>query len=808
MMGTLMQDLRYSLRLLWKKPGFTLVAVLTLSLGIGANTAIFSVINGVLLRRLPYKDPERIVTLWQNNIKQGVARDDVSPANFLDWREQNQTFEEMSVIEPYSHSLTGEGEPESFKSWLVSDGFFKILGTNALIGRTFLPEEYQPGKGQVVVLSYGVWQRRFGGDKSLVGRQLTLNGRPQTVIGIMPPGFEFAGSTVEREVWAPRATRPSDKQDRGSTYLRVIARLKSGVTLAQAQGDMTALAARLSQEYPQTNSEMGVTLVPLPEQLTERVRPTLIVLLAAVGFVLLIACANVANLLLARGAERQREFAVRAALGAGRTRLIRQLFTESIVLAGLGGVGGLLLARWGNDLILAFSPGGLLRGDQMSLDARVLLFALGISLLTAVIFGLIPSLQFSRPNLNEALKEGGRSVTGSFARHNLRNALVVSEIALALMLLIGAGLLVRSFVRLLQVDPGYATEKVAALEVHVWGKYRTPEQRRNFFNETLLKISTLPGVEATGAVSSLPFVQMDSSTFFTIEGRPLPAPGQEPSAASMIATPDYFRAMNIPLRGGRFFNQFDKEDAAPVALINETMARRYWPGEDPTGKKINIPDYDDKLVTHEIVGIVGDVRYKGLDSNPRPEFYVPHTQSPSGSMIYVVRTASDTAALLPAIKNQIWAVNKDIAFDRAVTIEQLLTRSLAERRFTLLLLASFSVIALLLASVGIYGLISYTTSQRTHEIGVRIALGAQTADILKLILRQGMTLTLCGVALGLAGAFLLTRFLQSMLFNISATDPLTFAAIPLLLALVSLIACYLPARRAMSVDPMVALRHE
>jgi putative ABC transport system permease protein len=803
-MGTLWQDVRYGFRMLAKRPGFTTVAVLTMALGIGANTAIFSVVNGVLLRQLPYKDPEKIVTIWQNSARSGIKRDDVSPANFLDWRERNRSFEEMSVIEPYSHSLTGEGEPESFKSWLVSDGFFKILGANALIGRTFLPEEHQPGNGQVIVLSYGLWQRRFGADKNLVGRQLILNGRPHTVVGVMPLEFQFP---VEREVWAPRPPRQSDQQNRGSTYMKVIARLKPGVTLAQAQEDMSAIAARLSQEYPQTNGEVGASVVPLPEQLTGHIRPTLIVLLAAVGFVLLIACANVANLLLVRGAERQREFAVRAALGAGRARLVRQLFTESIVLAALGGLCGLLLAYWGSDLILAFSPDHLLRGNRIGVDARVLGFALGVSALTALVSGLIPALQFSKPDLNEALKESGRTTSGSFARLRLRNFLVISEIALALMLLIGAGLLVKSFVRLLQVDPGFATERAVALEVHVWGRYRTPEQRRNFFNESLGRISTLPGVEAAGAVSSLPFIEMDSSSAFTIDGKPAPLPGHEPSAARMTAAGDYFRAMNIPLRQGRLFNSFDQADATSVILINETMARRYWPGESAVGKKIAVADEGETL-KFEIVGVVGDVRHNGLDSEPRPEFFVPHQQNPSGSMIFVVRTASDPQALLPAIKNQIWAINKNIAFDRAVTINQLLTKSLEQRRFTLLLLGAFALIALVMAGVGIYGLISFSTRQRTHEIGVRMALGAQTGDILKMIVRQGMILTLSGVAAGLAGAIVLTRFLQSMLFGVSVTDPATFIVLSLLLTAVALAASYIPARRAMKVDPMVALRYE
>ncbi len=803
-MRTLLQDLRYGFRLLRKRPGFTFVTVFTLALGIGANTAIFSVVNATLLRPLPYGQPERVMAIWQNDLKGGVEREDVSPANFLDYRARNQTFEEMAAIEPFSHSLTGEGEPESFKSWLVTEGFFRVLSTNALHGRTFLPEEHLQGGARAVVISHGLWQRRFGGDPSLVGRQFVLNGQPHTVVGVMPPEFQYPEG---RDLWVPRVARERDAQVRGVTYLRTVGRLKPGVTPEQARADMSRVAEGLAQEYPQTNGAMGVTVVPLPEQLTGHIRPALVVLLAAVGLVLLIACANVANLLLARGLERQREFAVRTALGARRGRLVRQLITESFVLALTGGICGVILSRWLIDLILAFTPEGLLGARQVVVDARVLAFAFAAAVLTALLFGLLPSLQSSKPNLTGALKEGGRTGAGSSSRQRLRHALVVAEIAMSLVLLVGAGLLMRSFVRLLSVDPGFAADRVAALEVHVWGKYRTPEQRRAFFDDTLSRIAALPGVEAAGAASSLPFIQMDSSAPLTIEGRPAPAPGEEPSAYYITATADYFRAMNVPVREGRTFAPTDSEEARTVAVVNETMARRYWPGESAVGRRFTV-EWDEQPTTIEIVGVVGDVRHRGLDAEPRPEFFLPHAQDSSGSMIYVVRTNIDPQTLLPSVKGAVWAVNKDIAFDRAVTMGQLMTKSLGERRFTLLLLGSFALLSLALAGVGIYGLISFSTSQRTHEIGVRLALGAAERDIFKLIIGQGMILTLAGVGLGVVVALAATRFISGLLFGVSALDPATYAAVALMLSAVALLACYVPARRAMKVDPMVALRYE
>ena len=805
-METLLKDLRYAIRMLIRKPGFTAVSVLTLALGIGANTAIFSVVNGVLLRPLPFQDPDRIATFWQSNPLSGVQREDVSPANFLDWREQNESCTEMAAALPSGFSLTGGEEPEAFRGWRVTTGFFEILGVNALYGRTFLRDEYQAGNETVVVIGHGLWQRRFGADPNLVGQKLLLNGRPHVVVGVMPPGFEFGS---EREMWSPWVEVASDKQIRGSAYIKVIGRLKPGVTIQQAQAEMNGIAAALAQAYPQTNSEVGVAVVPLPEQLVGHVRPALLMLLCAVGLMLLIACANVANLLLARASTRRREFAIRAALGARRYRLIAQLLTESVLLAALGGIGGVLLASWGVDAIIALSPHNLPRLDQIRIDAHVLIFAFGVSALTALIFGLAPALQFSRTDLQEFLKEGGRTGSTGFARNRLRNVLVVSEVALALMLLVGAGLLVRSFVRLLQVDPGFTAANALTLEVHVWGRARTPEQRAAFFEQSLDRIAALPGVEAAGAVSALPFhtSQIEIKSELVIEGRPQPLPGQEPIAFATVATYDYFRAMGIPLLRGRYFTRFDNKDAAPVVLIGETMAHRFWPDEDPIGKKINVR-FLGQQTTREIIGVIGDVRHTGLDSDPRPELFLPHLQEPYGSMTYIVRTSVDPQTLLPAVKREVWTVSKTQPFSSITTMEQLVSRSLGERRFSLLFLTTFASIALALAGVGIYGLISFNTSQRTHEIGVRMALGAGRQDILKLVVGQGLALTLTGVALGLVAAFALTRYLSSLLFNVSAADPATFVVVSLLLIGVALLACYLPARRAMKVDPMIALRYE
>ena len=802
-METFIKDIRYGIRSLLKRPAFVATAVITLALGIGANTAIFSIVNAVLLRPLPYREAERIATLWQNNVKAGVQRNDVSPANFLDWREQSQSFEAMAGIEPFGFSLADNGEPERFPAWLVTTGFFETLGSNALYGRTLAPEDYQPGNERRVVISHGLWQRRFGADKNLLGQKLTLNGQPYTVVGIMPPEFQFP---LDREIWAPRVLSERDRQLRGPTYWNVIGRLRPGVTVMRAQGELSNIAARLEQQYPETNGGMGVTVVTLPELLTGQVRRGLLILLGAVGFVLLIACSNVANLLLVRGAERQREFAIRSALGASRVRLVRQLLTESLLLAVMGGIGGLLLSVWGVGLLPTINSAKMPRIEQVSIDAHVLLFVFGVSLLTAIFFGLIPAAQLSRPKLQSTLQESARGTMAGSIRQWLRNSLVVAEVALALVLLTGAGLLVRGFVNLLQVDPGFAKDRVLALQVFLPRNLQQPEKMTNFFDQTLDRVAAVPGVETAALVSSPPFIKFEQDVPFTIEGLPAPSKGKEPSAYYTEVSADYPGVMSIPLRRGRFFTKFDKPDSAPVVVINETMARRYFGNQDPLGKKLVM--MFDPPEPREIVGVIGDVLHNGLDSAPRSEMFVPYPQSPTPQMTFVVKTAGDPGSMLPAVKGAIREVSRNQTFSKTATMEQLVGDSLRQRRFNLLLLASFAAVALALAGIGIYGLMSYSTKQRTHEIGVRMALGAQGRDILRLFIGQGLLLALIGVVIGLVGSLLLTQLMKGLLFGVSATDPATFATIALLLMAVVLLACYVPARRATKVDPLVALRYE
>jgi putative ABC transport system permease protein len=821
-MESLWQDLRFGARMLGKRPAFTLIAVLTLALGIGASTAIFSVVNGVLLRPLPFAEPERIVTLWEHNPKDGLERDDVSPANFLDWRERNRSFADLASVNPYSLDYQGKTAPETWQAALVSEGFFNLLGVNAYVGRTFLPEEYRDGinfddnrqvKSFPVVLSYQLWQQRFGGDRALIGQTLSLDGLPATVVGVLPPEFQLRLFEQERQVYAPQAPDEGWRQQRRATYLKILGRLKPEVSLEQARADLRTIAAQLEAEYPRTNGGVGVTVVSLPDHLTGQVRPALWILFGAVGFVLLIACANVANLLLTRGAEREREFAIRAALGAGRGRLLRQLLSESLLLALAGCAAGLLLAYWGITAIIALSPGNIPRLELVKLDYATLLFAAALSTATALLFGLAPALQFSRPELQHSLKEAALTASGRPVRRRLRGALVVAEVALSLVLLVGAGLLLRSFVTLLQTDPGFAAERVVALQAFIQDRYPKAEQRVAYAQAVLDKLRSVPGVTAAGLTTALPFLESSLSTSlpFTVEGRPVPPLGQEPTVFWSVATPEYFDTIGVRLLRGRMFNEFDKIDAPPVALISETMARRHFPNEDPIGRKLvtrgrqrgNGPQQ-----AVEIVGIVSDVRHDGLDKEPRAEHYRPFHQIPNGSLIFAVRTSADPATLIPTLKARLWEVNTTQPLYAVETLDKLVFASLQTRRFSLVLLGAFAALALALAVVGIYGVMSFVTAQRTHEIGIRMALGAGAGDILRLILRQGMQLTLLGIGAGLAAALLLTRLLRTLLYGVSTSDPLTFAGVALLLMLVALAACWLPARRATRIDPLSALRHE
>jgi putative ABC transport system permease protein len=812
-MRSLLQDIRYALRMLARNPSFTFVVVLTLALGIAANTAIFSVVNGVLLRDLPFPESDRIVTLWENNTVDGIERDDVSPANFLDWRDRQQSFDVLAFADPYSLDYVADGEPVSLRAALVSKGFFDILGATPLHGRVFTPDEYDEGRTNVVILSHSLWQRRFGGDPSIVGKTLTLDEQPMTVVGVMRPDFRVRLFDIEEEIWGPQAITEDLKEQRKATYLKVMGRLKPGVTLEQARADMAGIARNLGVEYPATNSGIGVTAVTLPELLKGKWRTALLILLGAVGFVLLIACTNVANLLLARGADREREFAIRAAIGAGRSRLLRQLLTESLLIALLGCGAGILLARWCIHLIVAFNPGDIPRIEEVAVDGPTLVFVTAVGLVTAVLFGIAPALKFSRPDLQRGLKEAANRFSSSLTGHRLRNGLVVTEIALAVVLLIGAGLLVRSFVSLINVDPGFAVDRIASLQVFIWNRYDTPDKRIAYVNETLQRIEEMPGVEAVGITTGLPILESSATTSYpiSIDGQPPRPEGQEPVAQINTVTSGYFKAIGMRLLRGRVFDQFDNRDAAKVAVINDTMAQRYWPNEDPVGRKFSLLSggrSDSGPPTLQVVGVVNDVRQDGLDKAPRPEFYRPHAQSPSGSLIYVVRTRNEAATLIPALRASIWKTSPDQPFYSVTTMDQLVSDSLKARRFNLALLAAFAGLALMLALTGVYSVMSFVTRQRTHEIGVRVALGASARDIARLVLGHGVRLVIIGTVVGALAALVLTRLMSALLFEVTATDPATFGVVVIALPLVALLACYAPARRATKVDPLVALRYE
>jgi putative ABC transport system permease protein len=807
----LRQDLRYGARTLAKNPGFTAVAALTLALGIGANTAIFSVVNGVLLRPLPYKDPQRLVMVFAP--RQLDQESLISSGGFTVLRNQNQVFEQVAAFLPMldSSSITGDGDPEFLGGVTVSANLFTLLGVEARYGRTFLPEEEKPGANRVVVISHSLWQRRFGSDQKIVGRTIAVDNEPYTVVGVMPPGFQFPLDGMWTgwlpraiDIYIPLALTPEETNNLRKV-LPVIARLKSKVSVERAQAEMAGVAALIKRQYPDTNKDESIQLTPYHQQVVRRVRFALLVLLGAVGFVLLIACANVANLLLARAAGRRKEMAVRVALGAGRWRVIRQLLTESALLALLSGLLALLLAFWGVGLLRTIIPENLPRADEIGIDGGVFGFTLLISLGAGILFGLVPALQASKVNLNDALKDGGRSSAGS-GHTRLRNLLVVSEVALALALLIGAGLMLRSFIRLMSVDPGLDPRNVLTVDIRLSrSKYSRPQQAA-FFQQLLERLRALPGIQAVGAVYPMPLSGMEEDMWFDIEGQPPPARGEHRSAGPRGVSPGYFKAQGIQLLKGRVFTEGAGGDTPPVVVINEALARRYWPNQDPIGRRISFDSRNGQPVWRQIVGVVKSVRHMALSEEPRPEIYIPFTQHPLAFMTLVARTDGAPLNFVAAVRNQVQAVDKDQPISNVHTMEERLAGAVSQRRFSLILLAIFAGLASSLAAIGIYGVMSYMVTQRAHEIGVRMALGAQASDALRLVLRQGMTLTLTGVLIGLGAAFGLTRLLNSLLFDLSATDPLTFFATALLLALVALLACYLPARRATKVDPVVALR--
>ncbi|MCG3161859.1 MAG: hypothetical protein JMDDDDMK_03074 [Acidobacteria bacterium] len=801
-MQSLRQDLRYGARMLMKKPGFTLIAVLTLALGIGANTAIFSVVNAALLRPLPYDHPDQLVVVYTRTSRD--SRDGVSWPDLRDWQTQSKSFAHLSAFAAQSVNLTGRAEPGRVVGGFVSADFFKMLGVEPLLGRAFLPGEDQAGAERVAVVGYAVWRDRFGADPNLLGQTLTLNNQLFTVVGVTPEGFRAPFSDVE--VWMPIQYHPNFSLERKDTDAAVIGRLKLGMSLRQAQAEMETIAARLAQQYPETNKDRGVNIVGLQALLVERLKPSLLTLLGVVACVLLIACANVANLTLNRVTGRRQELALRSALGAGRMRIVRQLLTESLLLSLVGGALGLLIGVWGMDALASNSAANLPPLVEVKLDRMVFGFTLGASILTSLIFGLLPALRFSRPDVNDALKDGGRTAGAGRGGNRLRGSLVVVQIALALALMVGAGLMVRSFMNLRGVDVGFDAHNVLTLEYRVpRNKYPEPQQQWRFHEQVVARVEALPGVESAAAVMAIPHGGNVGDSGFTLPDRAAPPAGQEPQAQTNRVDSHYFRTMKIPTLEGRVFTEQDKADAPPVIVINQTMARRYWPNDDPIGKQVHLLSPD---VTASVIGVVGDVKHFSLDEPELTQIYLAYAQQPHIFASLVVRTNGDAANFSNAVRGAIWSVDRDQPVWKVRTLEWLLQRSLGGQRFLAQLLGAFSALALLLAAVGIYGVMSYAVTQRTHEIGIRAALGATAADILRLVLKQGLTLALIGLAAGLLAAFGLTRLMKSMLFSVSVNDPLTFAVIAGALALVALVACYVPARRAAKVDPMVALRSE
>ncbi|MGZ8843274.1 MAG: ABC transporter permease [Pyrinomonadaceae bacterium] len=804
-MSNILKDIRYGIRSLARHPGFTAIALITLALGIGANTAIFSVVNTVLLRPLPFDDPESIVWLWDTQPQLPTAPS--SLPDFLDWKEQNRSFEHLAAFQSGNMFLdAGDGTTDT-PVGLVTPDLFSVFHVSPILGRTFTNEETLPGRFRVAVLSHSMWQNRFGSDPNVSGRTIQLNGAAYTIIGVMPAGFSYPNRA---ELWRPLPIDPA-KLDRGPHYLRVVGRLKPGVALAQAQADMSTLAARLAQQYPETIAGHGIKLARLTDVVVGDVSLALYVLLGAVGFVLLIACANLANLMLARVGARQKEIAVRTALGASRMRIVRQLLIESIMLAIGGGVVGLLLAIWAVSWVVSLGADTIPRVHEISVDPRVAGFTLLVSVVTGLLFGLAPAMQVSRPDLTDALKESGRSTAG-LRRNRLRSTLVVIEVALSLVLLVGAGLMIRSFAKLNEVDPGFKPAQVLTLGVTLLRtRYPEDEQVAQMYSQILERAATTPGVLSAGAIQDLPLSGSNTNDSFTIEGRPPVAKEAEPLTEYRVVTPRYFESMGIPLLSGRDFAHTDTRQSPNVVVINDVFARRHFAGENPIGHRLKLEGQErDPLL---IVGVVGDVRDLGLDEQPTPEAYVPFLQDPlsttySRSMSIVARTKSNPGAMAGSLRAALTSVDKSLPVYALKPMTEYLRDSLARRRFNLILLTVFSGVALALAAVGIYGVISYGVTQRTHEMGIRMALGAKPRDVLKLVVRQAMVLALAGVGIGLLASFALTRLMKGLLFSVSVTDPMTFVAIAVLMTLIALLACLIPARRATKVDPLVALRYE
>jgi putative ABC transport system permease protein len=811
-MDALLQDIRYALRVSARTPGFTIVAVLVLALGIGANTAIFTIVDAVLLERLPFRDPDRIVALWEESSRRPGRNNVLGPSQFIRWRERATAFERMAALVDTRQNLTGGEAPEEVVVQIVTADFFPILGVAPLVGRTFSDEENRDPQANVVVLGYELWKRRFGGDPDIVGRTIQLNARPIMVVGVMPPGFQLfmkAGSVAGRpsDLWAPYVL-PANARDFGGRFAEAIALLKPGGSIAAAQAELTAIARALERETPERNANWGARVVALHDELSGEYRRALVILAGAVAFVLLIACANVANLLLARGAARQREIAIRAALGAPRGRVVRQLLTESLVLAVLGGAAGLLVAVWGLAILLTLSPVDLTTTAQIRLSYPVLAFTAAISLLTAVVCGLAPAFEGARTDVQETIKDGARQIGGTVRRTRMRQALVISEIALAVVLLVGAGLMLRSFASLRRVDPGFTTRNILTLRLQLPGaKYGTDEQRIRFFQDVTARVRELPGVQAAGAVSYLPLTGLGAGTRFTIEGQPPPPPGQDHVTNVSVCDNGYFQVLNMPLVSGRLFTGREMRERSNVVIVSESLVRTYFPRENPIGKRLAI-SMANPIVPTEIIGVVRDIRFQDLTAAPQPTTYWPHPQLAYGTMTLTVRSAADPLPLAAAVEQAIRTLDKDQPVSDVRTMSQWVARSLARARFSSTLLATFAAVALLLAAIGIYGVMSYAVGQRTAEIGIRLALGAGTGDILRMIVGGAMRLAIVGLAIGAVLALGLSRTLTALLYETTATDPVTFIAVIAVLGSAAVLASYLPARRASRIAPIDALRHQ
>ncbi len=811
-METLLRDLRYGARMLLKTPAVTLVAVIALTLGIGANTALFSVVNAVLLRSLPYTEGDRLAIVWEHRkMGAGNPQNVINLGNFYDWKEQNTVFSDMAAFFDRNVNLTSDGEPEEVPGQIATTNLFSVLGVNAFQGRTFDAGDGGPGQPNVVVISYSLWQRRFGGGQ-VVGRKIILNNQENTIIGVLPADVGWyvqKGSMINKapEIWSPWQVSNELRQRRGR-FARAVARLKPGVTFEQAQNDMNVIAARLTQQYPEFDTNWGVNVVPLRTQFTGDIRKPLFILLGAVGFVLLIACANVANLLLARASSRRKEIAVRAGLGAGRWRIARQMLTESLLLSLVGGVLGLLLAWWGTKALIALSPPGLMDLRGVSVSLPVLAFTFALTLLTGIIFGLVPAVEATRFDLNDSLKEGGKNIGGGSRTQRLRSLFVVTQVALALVLLVGAGLFMKSLSRLRSVDPGFNSKNLLTMRVNLpERKYDTDPKVLDFFSRALEQLRAIPGVESAGAINSLPFNGPHSGTRIQIEGEPVRPPGQELHTGICVTDLNYFQAMQIPLKRGRLFTEQEAREMRHVVVVNEEFVRTNLPGQDPLGKRVTINMKDEDVPT-EIIGVVGDTKHLGLDSENEEMAYWPHPELVYSSMTMVIRTKGEATSIAPAAREVIRNIDPEQPIGEVNTMEGLLATSVARSRFNTVLLGVFSLVALVMAAVGIYGVMSYSVQQRTHEIGLRMALGAQQGDVLRLVIKQGIILGLIGVGTGLLVSFGLTRLIVSLLFEVPATDPRTFAAVATGLFLITVIACYIPARRATKVDPLVALRYE